>query len=111
MFDPAKGMEALRPLEEQWGGTAQQRLNQKYRAYAAAAGEAVPPVPERDEDIFDQVEAEARVAARQPEAIAEEASPSRVDARSAEEVSEDTSSARPTSSGSTTQATSADDPE
>ena len=111
MFDPAKGMEALRPLEEQWGGTAQQRLNQKYRAYAAAAGEAVPPVPERDEDIFDQVEAEARVAARQPEAIAEEASPSRVDTRSAEEVSEDTSSARPTSSGSTTQATPADDPE
>ncbi len=111
MFDPAKGMEALRPLEEQWGGTAQQRLNQKYRAYAAAAGEAVPPVPERDEDIFDQVEAEARVAARQPEAIAEDASPSRVDTRSAEEVSEDTNSARPTSSGSTTQATSADDPE
>ncbi|MDP4575174.1 penicillin-binding protein 2 [Qipengyuania sp. G39] len=111
MFDPAKGMEALRPLEEQWGGTAQERLNQKYRAYAAAAGEAVPPVPERDEDIFDQVEAEARVAARQPEAIAEEASPSRVDTRSAEEVSEDTSSARPTSPGSTTQATPADDPE
>ncbi len=111
MFDPAKGMEALRPLEEQWGGTAQQRLNQKYRAYAAAAGEAVPPVPERDEDIFDQVEAEARVAARQPEAIAEEASPSRVDTRSAEEVSEDTSSARPTSPGSTTQPTPADDPE
>ena len=111
MFDPAKGMEALRPLEEQWGGTAQERLNQKYRAYAAAAGEAVPPVPERDEDIFDQVEAEARVAARQPEAIAEEASPSRVDTRSAEEVSEDTSSARPTSPGSTTHATPADDPE
>ncbi|WP_435200766.1 penicillin-binding protein 2 [Qipengyuania sp. 902] len=111
MFDPAKGMEALRPLEEQWGGTAQERLNQKYRAYAAAAGEAVPPVPERDEDIFDQVEAEARVAARQPEAIAEEASPSRVDTRSAEEVSEDTNSARPTSPGSTTQATPADDPE
>ncbi|MDG5751337.1 penicillin-binding protein 2 [Qipengyuania sp. XHP0211] len=111
MFDPAKGMEALRPLEEQWGGTAQERLNQKYRAYAAAAGEAVPPVPERDEDIFDQVEAEARVAARQPEAIAEEANPSRVDTRSAQEVSEDTNSARPTSPGSTPQATPADDPE
>ena len=71
MFDPAKGMEALRALEEQWGGTAQQRLAAKYAAYAAAAGEAVPPAPTRSEDIFDQVEAEARIAARQSEAIAD----------------------------------------
>ncbi len=111
MFDPAKGMEALRPLEEQWGGTAQERLDAKYRAYAAAAGEAVPPVPERDEDIFDQVEAEARVAARQPEAIARETNPSRVDTRSAEEVSEATASARPTSPDSVTQGPAPDNPE
>lgn len=63
MFDPAKGLEALRALEEQWGGTAQQRLDRRYAAYAAERGESVPPVPERDEDIFDLVEAEARVAA------------------------------------------------
>ena len=111
MFDPAKGMEALRPLEEQWGGTAQERLNQKYRAYAAAAGEAVPPVPERDEDIFDQVEAEARVAARQPEAIAEEASPSRVDTRSPEEITEASNAADPTSPDNVTQAAPVDNPE
>ena len=79
MFDPAKGMDALRALEAQWGGTAQQRLDAKYRAYAAASGEAVPPVPSRDEDIFDQVEAEARVAARQPETIANESVDPRVD--------------------------------
>ena len=63
IFDPAKGMEALRTLEEQWGGTAKQRLDRKYAAYAAAAGEQIPPLPEREEDIFDQVEAEARVEA------------------------------------------------
>ncbi|MEC7819224.1 MAG: penicillin-binding protein 2 [Pseudomonadota bacterium] len=83
MFDPQKGMDALRALEEQWGGTAQERLTRKYIAYATAAGEAVPPAPSRDEEIFDLVEAEARVAARQSEAIAdtvitprEEANPS-----------------------------------
>ena len=96
LFDPAKGMDALRPLEEQWGGTAQQRLDAKYRAYAMAQGESVPPAPSRDEDIFDQVEAEARVAARQPQRIAEESSPSRVDTRSAEEVSRASASANPT---------------
>ena len=77
LFDPVKGMEALRPLEEQWGGNAQQRLDAKYRAYAAAAGEVVQPVPKRTEQIFDQVEAEARLAERRSEALAGEASPSR----------------------------------
>ncbi|QZD88339.1 penicillin-binding protein 2 [Qipengyuania psychrotolerans] len=88
LFDPAKGIEALSALEKQWGGTAQQRLDQKYRAYAAANGEAVPPVPSRDEDIFDRVEAEARVAARQTEQLAEETIQPRVDTRTAAEVRE-----------------------
>ncbi|KWV95947.1 penicillin-binding protein 2 [Erythrobacter sp. AP23] len=87
MFDPAKGMEALRALEQQWGGTAKERLNAKYRNYAAAEGQVIPPAPARDEDIFDQVEAEARLAARQTENLAEQASPSRVDNRTAAEVS------------------------
>ena len=77
MFDPVKGMEALRPLEEQWGGTAQERLDAKYRAYAAAAGEMVEPVPIRTEQIFDQVEAEARLAQRQSEQMAQQVTPSR----------------------------------
>ncbi|EDL50225.1 penicillin-binding protein 2 [Erythrobacter sp. SD-21] len=77
LLDPVKGMEALRPLEEQWGGNAQQRLDAKYRAYAAAAGEVVQPVPQRTEQIFDQVEAEARLAQRQSEAMAAEAVSSR----------------------------------
>ena len=99
LFDPAKGMEALRPLEEQWGGTAQQRLDAKYRAYAAANGETVAPVPARDEEIFDQVEAEARVAARQPEQLAEEVIQPRVDMRSPEQLNSaagDAPSAPPT---------------
>ncbi len=77
MFDPAKGLEALRPLEEQWGGNAQARLDAKYRAYAAAAGEVVEPVPQRTEQIFDQVDAEARLAQRQSEQLAEQTTASR----------------------------------
>lgn len=73
MFDPAKGLEALKALETQWGGNAQQRLAAKYAAYASERGEFVPPAPRRSEDIFDQVEAEARVAAAQPEEIADDA--------------------------------------
>lgn len=72
MFDPAQGLERLRALEEEWGGTAQERLAAKYAAYAAARGESVPPLPRRDEDIFNQVEAEARAAAQQVEEIADD---------------------------------------
>ena len=72
LFDPAKGLDALRALEEQWGGTAQQRLERRYAAYAAERGATVTPPPRRDEDIFDMVEAEARVAAQQSEAIADD---------------------------------------
>ncbi len=72
MFDPQKGMDALTSLERQWGGTAQQRLDQRYAAYAAERGAEVRPPPRRDEDIFDQVEAEARVAAEQSQEIGDE---------------------------------------
>jgi penicillin-binding protein 2 len=73
MFDPQKGLEALYALEKQWGGTAQQRLDARYAAYAAERGASVTPPPRRDEDIFDMVEAEARAAAQQTEAIAQDA--------------------------------------
>jgi penicillin-binding protein 2 len=73
LFDPQKGMDALRALEKQWGGTAQQRLEARYAAYAAERGAAVRPAPRREEEIFDRVEAEARLAARQSEAIASDA--------------------------------------
>ncbi|WP_114519902.1 penicillin-binding protein 2 [Altererythrobacter sp. ZODW24] len=73
MFDPQKGLDVLKSYENQWGGTAQERLARKYAAIAREAGEDVPPVPTRDEDIFDRVEAEARAAALRPAAIADEA--------------------------------------
>ncbi len=72
LFDPQKGLDALYAMEKQWGGTAKQRLEQKYRAYAAAEGANVPPAVRRDEDVFDQVEAEARIAARRAEQNADQ---------------------------------------
>ncbi|MET4133373.1 penicillin-binding protein 2 [Porphyrobacter sp. MBR-155] len=72
LFDPTKGMEALTALEKQWGGTAQQRLEARYATYAAERGAEVRRAPRRDEEIFDRVEAEARVAATQTETIAED---------------------------------------
>ncbi len=70
MFDPEKGLEALRGFEAQWGGNAQERLERKYAAYAAASGEAVEAPPRRDEDIFARVDAEARMAAARSETLA-----------------------------------------
>lgn len=78
-FDPQKGLEALHALEKQWGGTARERLAQRYAAFAAARGASVEPMARRDEEIFDQVEAEARLAARQSEAIANDAIAPRAD--------------------------------
>lgn len=72
LFDPAKGLEALAALEAGWGGTAQQRLERRYAAYAAERGATVSRPPRRDEEIFDRVEAEARRAATQSDAIAGE---------------------------------------
>ena len=72
MFDPAKGLQALGALEKQWGGTAQQRLEARYATYAAERGAEVRRPPRRDEEIFDRVEAEARVAATQTDAIADD---------------------------------------
>lgn len=84
LFDPNKGLEALRGFEAQWGGTAQERLEKKYAAYAAAAGESVEAPPRRDEDIFDRVDAEARMAAERSEKLAQD-----VDAMRPENISDD----------------------
>ena len=70
LFDPAKGLEALHAFEEQWGGTAQQRLDASYARYAAAAGIDVPPAPADFADLAREVDAEARAAAAQPAAAA-----------------------------------------
>ena len=72
LFDPPKGLEALHALEEQWGGTAQERLNQAYAAYATAAGVDLPPAPPDPVAVARAVDAEAR-AGVQPAAPATEA--------------------------------------
>ncbi|MCB2075308.1 MAG: penicillin-binding protein 2 [Novosphingobium sp.] len=46
LFDPKKAMEVLTGLEEGWGGTAQERMDAKYSAYAAEFGESAPKVGE-----------------------------------------------------------------
>jgi penicillin-binding protein 2 len=48
LFDPAKAVEVLHGYEKDWGGTAQQRLDAKYREYAAAYGEGAPQAPSED---------------------------------------------------------------
>lgn len=84
LFDPQKGLEALYALEKQWGGTAQERLDKRYEAYAARAGEAVEATPPRDVEIFARVDAEARAAAAPPTAAATAAATPRPEPTGAE---------------------------
>ena len=72
LFDPQKGLEALHTLEKQWGGTAQQRLNNEYARFATAAGVDLPSVPPNPIVTEGAVDAEAR-AGQQPAAAATEA--------------------------------------
>lgn len=44
LYDPGKAMEVLNGLEEQWGGTPQERLDKKYQAYVVAYGASAPKV-------------------------------------------------------------------
>ncbi|MEN7537237.1 penicillin-binding protein 2 [Aurantiacibacter flavus] len=66
LFDPGKALDALHGFEKQWGGTAQQRLEQSYAAYAAAAGVDLPPAPAPIQ-LAEKVDAEARAAIAEPE--------------------------------------------
>ncbi|RPF70240.1 penicillin-binding protein 2 [Aurantiacibacter spongiae] len=67
LLAPQKGLEALHALEEQWGGTAQERLDRNYAQYAAAAGVDIPPPPPPI-TLAKQVDAEARAATVAPSA-------------------------------------------
>ncbi|APE28682.1 penicillin-binding protein 2 [Aurantiacibacter gangjinensis] len=72
LFDPQKGLDALLPLEEQWGGTAQERLDRQYAQFAAAEGVDLPPAPP-PVTLAEQVDAEARAAVAEPERAATDA--------------------------------------
>lgn len=65
LFDPQKALDALHGLEAEWGGTAQQRMDRDYAAYAAAAGVDLPPAPPPI-TLAAQVDAEARAASAEP---------------------------------------------
>ncbi len=67
MLNPQKGLEALHRLEEQWGGTAQERLDRQYLQYANAAGVDLPPAPPPI-TLAREVDAEARSAVAEPDA-------------------------------------------
>ncbi|HSG34245.1 MAG TPA: penicillin-binding protein 2 [Sphingomonadaceae bacterium] len=67
LFDPAKGLEALHALEQQWGGTPQERMAKRYAVYAEEAGIELPALPPDPESIARQVDAEARAAAAEIE--------------------------------------------
>jgi penicillin-binding protein 2 len=50
LFDPQKAMDVLLEMETGWGGTPQQRMESKYRSFAAKYGGAAPEVPEEEAD-------------------------------------------------------------
>ena len=67
LFDPEKAMDVLKGMESGWGGTPQQRMATRFRAYEAKFGTSAPKV---DEDA-----ALARDAARDDRAGAAPAAP------------------------------------
>jgi len=44
LFDPGKAWDTLLAMEKQWGGTPMERMDAKYRAYAAQYGTSAPRV-------------------------------------------------------------------
>jgi penicillin-binding protein 2 len=66
LFDPQKGLEELHKLEQEWGGTAQERLAAQYARFAADSGVNLPPAPSDPIGMARQVAAEARAATDDP---------------------------------------------
>ena len=67
LFDPQKGLDVLHGMEKGWGGTAQQRMDAAYSAYAREAGVNLPPAPP-PVTLARLVDAEARAATVEPAA-------------------------------------------
>jgi penicillin-binding protein 2 len=66
LFDPKKALEVLHDLEEVWGGTAQERLDAKYKAYTAEYGGTAPKVEAEEQNKKVREQDEARQEAVQP---------------------------------------------
>lgn len=62
LFDPAKAMAVLTEMEAGWGGTPQERMAARYRAYSAQYGGSAPAVaPDAAERAVEAVERERPV--------------------------------------------------
>jgi penicillin-binding protein 2 len=57
IFDKQKGMDILTELEKGWGGTPKERLDARYRKYAAEYGVGAPAVsPEQESQAAEQAD-------------------------------------------------------
>ena len=53
LFDPAAAWDSLLALEKTWGGTAQERLDARYRSYVSQVGVGAPKVSPQQEAVDD----------------------------------------------------------
>lgn len=70
LFDPAKAMDVLTGMEAGWGGTPQQRLASRYRAYEAKYGSSAPKPVDEDEAVKREASAVKPEGAPAPEQTA-----------------------------------------
>ena len=75
LYDPQKGMDALRALEQGWGGTPMQRMDRKYREYAVQYGVELPKPPSDAVAATERVNAAAAAAADTAEISGQVATP------------------------------------
>jgi penicillin-binding protein 2 len=76
LYDPAKAMEVLSGMETAWGGTPQQRMEARYRAFSAQYGGNAPkPAEDAEEEIERQGETTDAAAAAPRTAVTEAATP------------------------------------
>jgi penicillin-binding protein 2 len=76
LFDPAKAMEVLHGMETSWGGTPQQRMEARYRAFSAQYGGNAPkPAEDAEEEVERQGETTDAAATAPRSAATEAAAP------------------------------------
>lgn len=74
LFDPAKAMEVLLPMEADWGGTPQQRMATKFSAYERQYGASAPKPEGGGEAAVAREEARRDTAETAPQPIQSDAS-------------------------------------
>ncbi|HZU64391.1 MAG TPA: penicillin-binding protein 2 [Novosphingobium sp.] len=74
LFDQQKAWDMLATMEPGWGGTPQQRMDAKYRTYAAQYGVSAPRVDTSGEPVA-QVQSASDAAAATPQPVQSDAAP------------------------------------